>query len=268
MKKAICQSILIFATGVMMTACKKIVQLKVDNIQPKYVIEGNLSDKGNDCTILITTSIGLNSPIIFGGVGGAEVTIREDALQPVKLFEIARGTYFNSSLQAKSGHQYTLDVKINNERFSSTVSVPEKVPFDSLYITDFEAFGGTRKFANVVFQDPPDVPNSYRFLQFKNGVQNSNIFVLNDNFSDGRLISTFLPFFDDSEAQKINIGDTVRVEMQCVDPSVFLYFNSLSIGSSGGNEVVAPGNPVSNIKGGALGYFNAYTKQVKTVIAE
>lgn len=258
--------LLFFAIGT--AGCKKIIQLKIDDLPPKYVIEANISDQANDCSVLITTTIGLNSPIVFEGVGDAEVTIGEDNLIPVKLNEISKGTYFTNLLTASPGHQYTLNVSIKDQQFTATVSVPQKVNFDSLYIIDFDAFGGTRKFPNVVFQDPEGVPNDYRFLVFKNRLQNSNIFVLNDNFSDGRLISTFLPFFDESEVQKIHRGDTVSVEMQCIAPSVFLYFNSMSISSSGGNEVVAPGNPISNIKGGALGYFNAYTKQVKTVIVE
>lgn len=269
MRKAASYILIISLSAAMVLAgCKKIIQLKTDIVPPKYVIEANISDMANNCNVVITTTIGLNSPIRFEGVTGADVTIGEDNFAPVKLNEISEGNYFSSLLTAKPGRQYTLNVQIEDQQFTSTVTVPQKVAFDSLYIIDFDAFGGVRKFPNVVFQDPEGIPNNYRFLLYKNRLQNSNIFVLNDDFSDGRLISTFLPFFDESDAQKINTGDTVTVEMQCIDPSVFLYFNSMSISSSGGNEVVAPGNPVTNIEGGALGYFNAYTKQIKTVIVE
>jgi len=237
---------------VMTSGCKKVIQLKVSEIPPKYVIEGNLSDWVNDCSVVITSSIGLNDPLIFEGVSKAEVTIQEDQATPVVLHEISQGNYSTNLLTARPEHQYTLSVKIGEEKFESTVTVPKKVNLDSLYIIDFDAFGGVRKFANVIFQDPEGIPNNYRFLQFKNKVQNSNIFVFNDNFSDGRLINTFLPFFDDSEVQKIKSGDTVMVEMQCIDPSVYLFFNSLSISSTGGSVVVAPGYPGSIIRGGVL----------------
>ena len=143
---------------------------------------------------------------------------------------------------------------------------PGKTSFDSLYIIDFSSFGSSRKFANVVFKDPKGVGNAYKFVQYKNNIENPNIFVLNDLYSDGRMINTFLAFFSDSENQRINSGDTVKVEMQSIDPSVYKFFFSLSQGSRGSGDNVAPGNPVSNISGGAIGYFNAYVKETKSVI--
>lgn len=50
--------------------------------------------------------------------------------------------------------------------------------------------------------------------------------------------------------------------MQCVDKAVNLYFVSMS---QTNGESATPANPVSNIAGGALGYFSAYTKQIKKV---
>lgn len=260
-------SLLLFG-ALLLNSCEKVIHLQTEEIAPKYVIEANLSDQINDCYVLLTTTNHINQPSSFDGVGGATVAIREDEKEPTILMETRTGIYQNNILRAKPGHQYTLSILTNNQEFTSTVEVPEKVTFDSLYIIDFEGFGSIRKFANVEFRDPAGIDNSYRFIQYKNRITNPNIFVVNDDFSDGRQISTFLPFFGDQEDQKINPGDTIRVEMQCIDPSVYLFFNSLNQSSSGGNEVVAPGNPVTNIKGGALGYFNACTKQEKTIIAE
>lgn len=253
---------------VLLPACEKVIHLNLGKIDEKYVIEGRLTDHFNDCRVVLTKTVGINKQSVFEGVTGANITIREDDNPPVTLAEIRTGLYENNFLKAKPNHRYTLNVEVDGQTFTSIVTVPEAVSFDSLYISDFEGFGSTRKFANVVFHDPPGVSNSYRFLQFKNDIQNSNIFVMNDDFSDGKVVNTFLTFFDQSEVQKIFPGDTIRVEMQCIDPSVYLYFSSLNSSSTGGNEVAAPGNPVSNIQGGAIGYFNAFIKQERTVIAE
>lgn len=258
--------VLMVIFSLLLSGCEKVIHLKTKDIAPKLVIEANMSDQFYDCNVVLTTSIDINLPTLFKGVSGAKVTIQEDNKTPVLLTETVTGLYESDRMRARPGHQYTLNVELDNQIYNSTVTVPQQVPLDSLYIIDFHGFGNVRKFANIVFNDPAGIPNSYRFLLFKNGFQNSNIFVLNDDFSDGRTINTFLAFFDESDVQRIHTGDTVTVEMQCVDPSVYLYFNSLAQSSTGGNEVVAPGNPISNIKGGALGYFNAYTKQQKTVI--
>lgn len=258
----------IFFLICLLAGCEKVIDIQTDDLPPRIVIEANMSDAANDCRVIVTRSIPLGEPTEIRGVSGAVVSIREDGGQPVSLTETTPGVYRNALLRARQGRSYTLSVRAEGRDYTSTVTVPPKVPFDSLSVIDFSAFGNTRKLANVIFQDPEGVPNSYRFLQFKNGVYNPNIFIVNDDYSDGRLININLTFFDDSESMKIFPGDTVLVEMQCIDPSVYLYFNSLNRSSTGGNEVAAPGNAVSNISGGALGYFNAYTREERTVIAE
>lgn len=262
------RGVTIFLLIILFYSCEKVIRLDTKNVASKYVIEANMSDQQYDCVVLLTNTINMDDPTLFMGVNGANVTIREDDKMPVQLVATGPGIYESDFLRARSGHTYTLNVNIEGKDYTSTVTTPEKVNLDSLFIIDFDAFGSVRKFANLIFQDPAGVSNSYRFLQFKNEVQNSNIFVMNDDFSDGNKINTFLTFFDESDVQKINTGDTITVEMQCIDPSVYLYFNSLSQSSTGGTEIAAPGNPVSNIKGGALGYFNTFTRQQKTIIVK
>lgn len=247
-------------------SCEKVIDINLNKANPKYVIEGNLSDLPGECRVIITQTVNFSDPTDFPGVNNAIVTIREDQKEPIKLIQTLPGLYESGLLQAKPFSTYQLTVLIDGQEFTSTVKVPEKVPFDSLYIADFTGFGDTRKFANVVFTDAEGLGNAYRFIQYKNGVPNSNIYVLNDEYSDGRMINTFLAFFDNSDNQRLDRGDTVTVEMQGIDFSVYKFFLSLSQSSTGGNESVAPGNPVSNIKGGALGYFNAFVKQRRTVI--
>ena len=247
-------------------SCEKVIDINLNKTNPKYVIEGNMSDIAGDCLIKITQTVNFSDLSIFPDVENAAVYIREDQNAPIKLIQTSPGIYESDQLKARPTHTYTLIVQVNREEFTSTVTVPQKVPFDSLYIADFSGFGDTRKFANVIFQDPAGVPNSYRFILYKNYLPNSNIFLLNDEYSDGRVINTFLAFFDNSDNQRLDSGDSVMVEMQGIDQSVYKFFQSLSQSSTGGNESVAPGNPVSNINGGAIGYFNAYVKQRRTVI--
>ncbi len=271
MKKSYSYSILLIVAVVILFiagGCEKVIRLKTDDVPPKYVIEANMSNEKGDCIVYITQTIRLNDRTIFPGVPLAQITISDNGGMPVGIPEITPGVYHSDFLRAQPGHTYELKAIIGDQIFTSEVKAPRKVAFDSLYLQDFEAFGSIRKFAYVDFRDPTGKGDSYRFLQFKNGVQNSNIFVMNDEYSDGRSINTFLAYFDQSDDQRINPGDTIEVQMQCISPSVYKFFYSLSQSSTGGTEVVAPGNPITNIKGGALGYFNVYMKQEKTIIVE
>ena len=267
-KLTFCRPLFIIATCILFISCEKVVDINLNKIDPKYVIEATLSDMPGDCRVTVSKSVNFTEPNNFEMIGGAIVTIADGNGSPLLLTQNADGVYQSQTLVAKPGHRYSLSVNVNGQQFSSVCQVPLKVLLDSLYVMDFDSFGDTRKFANVIFKDPAGISNAYRFLQFKNNIQNSNIFVLNDDFSDGRLINTFLAYFDKSDDQKIKIGDSITVQMQCIDPSVYKFFSSLSQSSSGDNNTVAPGNAVSNITGGALGYFSAYTRDEKTVIVK
>lgn len=246
-------------------SCEKVIDINLNKANSKYVIEGNISNFEGDCKVKVTQTINFSDPSVFIGVTNAIVSISEDQKDPVKLIQTSPGVYV-SDIIANSSHVYTLLVNVDGQEFTSTSKVPVRASFDSLYIIDFSSFGSNRKFANVVFKDPEGVGNAYKFVQYKNKIENPNLFLLNDLYSDGRSINTFLAFFDNSDNQRLNTGDTVMVEMQGIDPSVYKFFFSLSQASRGSGDNVAPGNPVSNISGGAIGYFNAYVKETKTVI--
>lgn len=261
-------SVMGFALALVVSSCEKIIELKLGTIEPKYVIEANMSNEIGDCQVLISKSIKVEDRNEFPSVENAQVTIQEEGGPLVKLEQISPGSYVSWEITAHQGKTYTLRVQVEGQTFISVCKVPQKVHFDSLYIADFQGFGDTRKFAYVNFRDPAETPNWYRFLQCKNEVQNSNIFIISDQYSNGRPISTFLAYFDQSDVQRIDVGDTITVEMQDIDKHVYDFFQSLSQSSTGGTEVISPGNPVTNITGGALGYFNAYIKQSKTLIVE
>jgi hypothetical protein len=56
--------------------------------------------------------------------------------------------------------------------------------------------------------------------------------------------------------------------MLCLDEAIYKYWYSLrSGGGDGTGSTAAPANPLTNIKGGALGYFSAHTINRKKVIA-
>lgn len=257
---------LLITAGTLMVSCEKVIDINLNKANPKYVIEANISDFPGECRVVLTQSVNFSEPSDFPAVKNASVFIQVDNNEPVKLRETTAGLFVSDTLRARPGKTYTLTVNVGDEQFNSTVKAPRKSSFDSLYIFEFSGFGDTRKFANVQFQDNEGLGNAYRFLQYKNKVRNPNIFVINDDYSDGRVINTFLAFFDNSDGQRLDTGDTLLVEMQSIDPSIYKFFMSLSQSSTGGNSDVAPGNPVSNIKGGALGYFNVFMRQRKSLI--
>src|SRR5258708_12937055 len=59
----------------------------------------------------------------------------------------------------------------------------------------------------------------------------------------------------------------VSVDMQCIDKNMYKYWYSMDQSSTGDGGTTAA-NPVTNVVGGALGYFSAHTSQTKTILVK
>lgn len=248
------------------TSCEKVIDVKLDSVAKKYVIEGNISDEPGVCQVKITQTKDFNEDNTFPGVSGAIVTVSDNGGTPVLLTETSTGVYETTAINGTVGHTYTLKVQIGEQTFTAPSTMPVLVPFDSMYIDDRVLFGDPKKVPTLKYTDPEGKGNGYHFIQYKNGVRESTIFVRNDDFTDGNDITTALiSFGDDDEEDDIKTGDTIRVVMECIDVAGYKYWSSLEAASGDSNNAT-PANPVSNITGGALGYFSAHTTQEKTVV--
>jgi hypothetical protein len=252
-----------------LSSCEKVIDVDLNSAEKKYVIEANLTNQPGSAQVLLTQTKNFDENNAFNGISGAQVTIADNNDSPIMLAETAPGVYEAPALTGVPGHTYRLNVQVNGQAFTATTIMPAIVPFDSLFITEREFFGETTKYATVVYTDPGGIQNAYRFIQYVNDVREETNFVRDDDSNDGlRIERTLLYFYDDDEEEdrKIKSGDNVRVEMLGISYPVYKYWYSLSQGATGGSDSATPGNPVTNIQGGALGYFSAHTVQSKTVI--
>jgi hypothetical protein len=265
-KKVVFNNFLLwFCVVIIFSSCEKVVDIDLNNSAKKYIIQGIVNNQGI-CQVKISQTVNFSDANNFPAISGATVTVKDNNGVPVLLNETAAGLYETNLISGVPTHIYNLAVNISGQQFTATSQMPVQVGFDSLYISELTLFGSTIKFATVIFRDPPLVKNAYHFIQYKNNFVNKGIFAWNDDFSDGKTINSQLNDFNGNN-DKINIGDTIKVEMQCIDANVYSFWSSLAESSTGNSQNASPGNPISNITGGALGFFSAHTSQNKTVIA-
>lgn len=251
---------------VLACGCEKVVELNLNNAEKKYVVEATLSDQAGTARVQITQTRDFSQDNSFPGVSGASVQITEVGGSVTNLTEISSGVYENPSLAGVPGKTYRLAVSVNGQSFSAECSMPLKVRFDTLFVTDELLFTDVRKIANIGYQEPAGRGNAYRFVQYVNGRPEDDLMIDNDDYTDGRPIRRKLYFFANKDENQINSHDTVTMDMQCIDPVMYKYWFSLDRSSSGQSGQAAPSNPVSNMKGGALGYFSAHTASRRTII--
>lgn len=257
---------LLFLFVLTFCSCEKVIELKLNDADIKYVVEGIITNEPGVCKVNLTQSKPFYEDNQFPGVSGAVVTVKDNDVE-FFLPETQPGIYETNLINGTPGHLYQLSVTINNNVFTATSTMPSPVLLDTLYVSNGPF--GEFKFATIGYNDPLGVSNNYRFVQYLNGVKDPAIFWQNDEFTDGRNVTIQLDTGVDKKDDPRNIqkGDSVTIEMLGIDDGVYKFWYSLFFNGGTGENIATPANPLTNITGGALGYFSAQTVDRKTVIA-
>jgi hypothetical protein len=256
MKKVILLSTL--AAG-LFTSCQKVIDIDLNSKDPQIVIEGNITDLAGPYTVTITQTVNFSESNVFPGVSGATVVLSDNLGNSETLTEISTGVYQTSTMQGVPGRTYTLMVSSNGKTYTAQSTMVSKTPLDTLLLEPNQSFGSPY-YIIPVFRDSAGISNYYRCLEWINGKRNSANFLYDDQFNDG--LYNGQPLLDFNT--EFSTGDTIDVELQCLDKAAYQYFYSLEQTTSG--QSGAPANPVSNWDNHALGYFSAHTVSRKQVI--
>lgn len=250
---------MISVAALFLFSCEKVIDVKLNDGDAKYVIEGAVTDEGGLARVKISQTRSFSASNDIQPVSGATVLI-SDGEEEIELAENAGGLY-EGELIGEPGKTYKLTVHIDGEIFTALSTMPEPVPVQQVYISRYDMMGDNTRQVNVVINDPAERTNSYRFVQFVNGAKIRNFYSRNDELTNGREMTVTL-FEHDTE---INPGDVVRVEMHSIDANIYKYWYSLSQSATGETDSASPANPETNISGGALGYFSAHAVTEKTI---
>jgi len=245
-------------------SCRKVIDVDIDGVEPKYVVEAVITDQPGESRVLLSTTKDVSENNQFPAVSGATVTVTDDTGIVTTFFEDSAGTYTAPAFTGVIGKKYSLHINTNGKTFTAQSRMPEKVNMDTLFISDEILFGENTKLANTNYQDPPGKGQCYRYIQYINGKKTETIFTNNDDYIDGKYVEAKLWYLteeDDAEEEKIKTGDTVRLEMLCIDQAVYKFWFSLNQSATGNSQSASPANAVTNITGGALGYFSAHSLQ-------
>ncbi|AHM61126.1 hypothetical protein D770_14360 [Flammeovirgaceae bacterium 311] len=252
--------------GVLLTACEKVIEVDLNSASPRYVIEGIVTDGTGPHQVRITQTKNFDESNTFDGIDFAEVIISDNAGNSEILAYAGDGIYQTSTLEGVPGRIYALRASIDGETFTSVSAMPEPAVFDSLYIETFTTFRDPVKIPYISYSDTPGLKNYYRHILYINGLRAPSIYINTDERNDGGQLERALPYFRGNEEDRLKAGDVVTVELQTIERAVYDYFFSLD--QTIEQDAATPANPVSNITGGALGYFSAHSVQSNTVVVE
>jgi hypothetical protein len=245
-------------------SCEKVIPLNLNSKTPQIVIEAEITNDSNVSPIVrISKSVSFDQSSQFIGVNSGNVLMTDNLGHSAIFSETSSGIYKGQGMNGVSGRTYSLTVTIEGKAYTSTCTMPDKVNFDSIQ-TIKNLFPGSTPDSKIVvpiYKDPTGRGNYYRFKIAKGQSVSTSILLLDDQIQDGNINN--IPIADPTF--KLNVGDSLAVDMMCISKAVRLYFYSLSQNAAGPNASATPANPISNISNNALGYFSAHTLQTKKI---
>lgn len=247
-----------------LVSCEKVINIDLNESNPKTVIESYL-ENDSTCYAKVSTTSSYYDNSGSPAITDATITISNQSGQSEILTHEGNGIYKGSTLIGKIGDTYTLEVAVGGVKHIATSTMPALVPIDSLTSEETAFLGPGNYFAYVNYTDPANTVNYYatRMTYFDSTSNETvtNYGINDDETSNGISTRTFGGF------KVFEVGDTAVIELSSIDQATHLYFKTLqdAIGGAGAQSA-APGNPVSNLSNGALGYFGAWSKQTDTLI--
>ncbi len=247
-------------------SCEEVIELDLDRVVPRMVVEANISNQPGPYTVRLSETTDFYDENNFNPRVGAEVTIYDELGNRDTLWETTPGYYQTNTIRGMAGLEYTLDINHGGTSYTASSRMPAHFnPIDSLIVAFEEEsiFRDEGYYAKVTTQDPKGVENYYRLKIFVNDkififnqddedadeYVDDNLYLATDKYTDGRYIE-----FDLSPPLKI--GDKVKVELYHINQSTYDYYRTLL--NAAGTGGLAPANPISNFGEQALGNFNAY----------
>lgn len=242
------------------TSCKDDIDFNYNNIDPKYVVEGSVSNIGAEVIVGKTINMADTSKHI--PVDNANILITSSLGEQYPMLNVGKGIYrAKENFKAKAGATYTLNVCIDNATFTSYSEMQDTTFIKSAWFTWEKVVSEDQLCCHIQFQEIKDEENYYSYRIYRN----DSIYkwgVMSDLGYENTMIDKTIPCVsrqkikDNKKDDIKNIlfdGDNIRIEVLAIDRRTYDYLYSLNLGV--GNYA----NPINNFSQGCLGYFSAYS---------
>ena len=239
----------IVALCAVFTSCEEVIDINLNEADPRLVIEAQLSDLETTQRIRVSKTVAFTESVNSRPVEGASVTVTDNRGRVFNFRYEENGYYVNSDFKPVASRNYDLLVDVEGELYKASCLMPPYVDVDSVGILEESVFRDTYYFATFKFNDPANVANYYKYDLSINSSAFRFANAFNDKFNDGLSVTHQVADLDIDMVA----GDSIVVRRYCVDRRVYEYWNEFQSTNPG---TAAPGNPTSNISNNALGYFS------------
>jgi hypothetical protein len=285
----------LFATLLLIvTGCEKDINLPLKTVSNEVVVDASI-ENGQPPVVFLSTSFGyfskISAPVLASSfIHGAKIMLRsgtDSALLKEYAYPVGAYQVYFYSLDTAAGAgkiigklstSYTLSIETSGKKYTGQTTIPAILKrTDSLWAKP--APNNKDSLKRVLFARVYDPPGLGNYIRYFTSVNDSAFLpglnsVYDDDVVDGTTydIQVFKGAnrdekIDEGEYGYFKKGDTVTIKLCNIDRATYDFWRTLEyVQQSIGNPFSQPGVVLSNMKGGALGYFGGYAAQYKKII--
>jgi hypothetical protein len=256
-----------------LVACQEEIDLDLDISQPLLVIESNLTLTPYRSGVMLSKTGGFYEFDSIQFVNDADVFISDSYGNIDTLQLYSDGIYTFTKPFLALGETYYLKVEYEGHTYTASTYIPTTVALDTVFYHFQANFGpgsgpnnGSKDsllVLNIQFDDDGDYHDYYHLLFYKNHKFYMHPYIGHYVFDDEMFNGITFPF--PVRLPGFQSSDTLGIELHHITKETFDYYRTLNNIISKRMGGGTPYNPLSNIRGGALGYFGGYGMDGKTV---
>ncbi len=263
--------LIVTAALTLLASCRKEIEMDYIPVEKLYVIDGYVSDR--DIRVTVSRTRDMEDGNRNTSVSDAVVKISGGGLDEVLRYDPVDDSYRSwENATGSPGNTYTLTVKTSDGKefvSKSKMGEPGKIVLPIVF--SYEPVITTRYMLfSVGITDPPGADTRYCLRIYRNGDIFSRTLITDKGHNGSVIPNTLLVRFSwdadptpEEEEERPDIfrkGDKLDMALETIDRPVYDYLYSL--GLSGGSL----SNPLTNIEGGCLGYFSAFSSDTFNMI--
>jgi len=273
--KKILKYITILTITLFFFSCEDVVDIPLENGNPKLVIDANIKWQIGTIGDVQTIKLSLTNDFYTNEIlpaNGAVVTITNSANTAFNFIQNPNtADYICTNFVPVVNQNYTLKVIYNGETYVATTKLLETPPILNILQETVAGIDGKDEIHIKYFYQDNVSENNFYLLRVDNPkIAYPEYGVVSDEFFQGNLMFGFYP----NDVEK---GKTLKLGLQCITMSHYNYMNKLlniSSQNSGNPFATAPATLRGNIKNETnpenypLGYFNLSLSDSKDYLVQ
>jgi hypothetical protein len=268
------------AAILMLTACEKTVLLDLEQVEPKVVIEGLVTNRPGYQFVKLSRTVNFYQSGATPRITNAFVTVSDNdgnefvfvhnpSNHPDSLGYYLPQTPFTGVI----GKTYSLLVDVNGELYEAQDKLLRVTIMDSLKYRINTREKRDPKIDNRFYEllmytkEPQDSEDYYLFKFYRNDTLNlynpSDIYFTDDKTLAEEINGIASPVY-------YELGDSARVEVYSLSRKGFVFYNDLSnlLNNDGGMFSPPPANSRTNLSNGAVGFFQVSAMDVSGLLVK